>query len=69
MLANFPIKYFDNDNIRDLYFSHVINKTRKDDPVKHPYETIMLGFGLDKLTSEQYTPNESEVYRGKVKEV
>jgi hypothetical protein len=27
MLANFPIKYFDNNYIRDTYFSHVINKT------------------------------------------
>jgi hypothetical protein len=28
----------------------------------------MLGFGLDKLTSEQYTPDEGEVYRLKVKQ-
>jgi hypothetical protein len=32
MLANFPIKYYDNDHIRDVYFSHVINKT-----IGHPY--------------------------------
>jgi hypothetical protein len=56
MLANFPIKYYDNDHIRDVYFSHVINKTI-DKANPHPYETIMLGFGLDKLTNEQYIPS------------
>lgn len=55
-MANFPIKYFDNDHIRDLYFSHVINKSQEHG-VKHPYETIMLGFGLDMIGKDQYTPN------------
>ena len=43
MLANFPIKYFDNDSIRDTYFYHVSCKTSS------KYKTILLGFGLDKL--------------------
>jgi hypothetical protein len=64
MLANFPIKYFDNDYIRDCYFSHVLNKSHKLE--KHPYETIMLGFGLDRITTEQYTPSEGEIFRGNI---
>ncbi len=53
MLANFPMKYFDNDYISDCYFSHRINRSLKNK--KHPYETIMLGFGLDKLETDRYT--------------
>jgi predicted acylesterase/phospholipase RssA len=60
MLANFPIKYFDNDYIRDNYFSHVINKS------KNKYETILLGFGLDKLDPANYHQNEIEIYEGRL---
>ena len=39
LLANFPIKYMDNEMIRMRYFSHKAIKG----------ETILLGFGLDFL--------------------
>ena len=44
LLANFPIKYMDNEEIRKRYFSH---KAVKD-------ETILLGFGLDYLDTSRY---------------
>ena len=44
MLANFPIKYMDNENIRKRYFSHKEVKG----------VTILLGFGLDYLDPSRY---------------
>lgn len=38
LLANFPIKYLDNESMRPMYFSH--KKTEK---------TIIYGFGLEQL--------------------
>lgn len=40
LLANFPIKYLDNADICNLYFSHIPREEN----------TIILGFGLDHLT-------------------
>ena len=37
LLANFPVKYLDNELMRPMYFSHKKN---------HKY-TILYGFGLD----------------------
>ena len=45
MLANFPIKYMDNEQIRKRYFSQKSVKGT----------TILLGFGLDYLDSSRYT--------------
>lgn len=44
MLANFPIKYLDNEVIRTRYFSHMAVKRF----------TILLGFGLDYLEPARY---------------
>ena len=44
MLANFPIKYMDNEEIRKRYFSHKSIKG----------ENILLGFGLDNLDETRY---------------
>ena len=48
LLANFPIKYFDNYNISQQYFAH----TREEG------KTIMLGFGLDMLEPGTYQLSE-----------
>ncbi len=39
LLANFPIKYLDNEHMRPMYFSHR----------QHPDRTILYGFGLDQI--------------------
>jgi predicted acylesterase/phospholipase RssA len=39
LLANFPIKYLDNEHMRPMYFSH-----RQD-----ASKTILYGFGLDPI--------------------
>lgn len=52
LLANFPIKYMDNEELRQLYFSHkAVDKL-----------TFLLGFGLDALGPERYelTPKQRE---------
>lgn len=38
LLANFPLKFLDNEKFRPMYFSH-----------KKTEETIIYGFGLDQL--------------------
>jgi predicted acylesterase/phospholipase RssA len=55
LLANFPIKYFDNDTIRDTYFSHMTCKDEKKN------KTILLGFGLDQLNPNSYSPSEKGI--------
>ena len=42
MLANFPIKYLDNDKMRPKYFSHERSKEN----------TILYGFGLHSIGKE-----------------
>jgi len=42
LLANFPIKYLDNEMMRPMYFSHK----------KHPRHTILYGFGLDEIETK-----------------
>jgi predicted acylesterase/phospholipase RssA len=39
LLANFPIKYIDNEEMRPMYFSHQ----------KNPKNTILYGFGLEQI--------------------
>lgn len=43
LLANFPIKYLDNADIRRKYFSHEFVEGK----------TILYGFGLDFLDSKK----------------
>lgn len=42
LLANFPIKYLDNEMMRPMYFSHKKNEN----------QTILYGFGLDQISTE-----------------
>ena len=42
LLANFPIKYLDNQMMRPMYFSHKQN----------PRHSILYGFGLDQIESK-----------------
>ena len=44
MLANFPIKYLDNEKMRPMYFAYP--KTKK---------TILYGFGLNQISDPAYT--------------
>jgi hypothetical protein len=39
LLANFPLKFLDNEKFREKYFSHTSVKEK----------TFLYGFGLDKL--------------------
>ena len=51
MLANFPLKYLDNERMRPKYFAHPrIYKAEGSET-----ETILIGIGL------KYTPQEDEV--------
>ena len=43
MLANFPLKYLDNEKMRPMYFSHKRVK-KEEDPEKY---TVLYGFGLE----------------------
>ena len=43
LLANFPIKYIDNEDMRPMYFSHC----------KNPKTTILYGFGLDHIPDKR----------------
>ncbi len=47
LLANFPIRYMNNEEMRSRYFCAKNVKGK----------TILLGFGLDSLSSEQYEMN------------
>ena len=42
MLANFPVKYLDNEDMRPMYFSH-----------KKTESTIMYGFGINGLKDSE----------------
>ena len=42
LLANFPVKYLDNEDMRPMYFSH---KTSEE-------KTIMFGFGIRGMQTE-----------------
>lgn len=41
MLANFPVKYLDNENMRPMYFSHKRYAKGSEN------ETLLYGFGLN----------------------
>ena len=60
MLANFPIKYLDNENMRPMYFSHP-----KISSVEN--QTIMYGFGLNALPEES-SSDYSEIF-ARMKEI
>jgi hypothetical protein len=51
MLANFPIQYLDNEEIRPFYFSHAKND-----------KTHIFGFGLEELPDKE---NESALLQKK----
>jgi predicted acylesterase/phospholipase RssA len=51
LLANFPIKYLDNEHMRPMYFSHRQNADR----------TILYGFGLDQVEDPQEDGKEKEI--------
>ena len=44
-LANFPVKYLDNEKMRPMYFSY------KRYPKNSENETILYGFGVHDLSS------------------
>jgi predicted acylesterase/phospholipase RssA len=50
LLANFPIKYMDNEDLRKKYFSHAATKDL----------TVLLGFGLDFLEAGRYELTEKQ---------
>ena len=45
VLANFPLRYLDNERMRSTYFSHpkVVKKEGSED------ETILIGLGLNHI--------------------
>ena len=48
MLANFPLKYLDNEKMRPMYFSHKRIK-KEEDPENY---TDLYGFGLEEHVEE-----------------
>ena len=42
LLANFPVKYIDNEDMRPMYFSHC----------KNAENTILYGFGLEEIAEK-----------------
>lgn len=59
LLANFPIKYMDNQIIRKRYFCHKAVKGL----------TILLGFGLDYIDEGRYEHSEKEMEAEKEKKM
>ena len=49
MLANFPIKYLDNELMRPMYFAHPRIVKKKDTDENY---TIIEGFGLKEISPE-----------------
>jgi hypothetical protein len=45
MLANFPLKYLDNEKMREKYFSHVRVKRKEGSED----ETVLIGIGLNNI--------------------
>ena len=48
MLANFPLKYLDNEKMRPMYFSHKRIKKEEDSD----NYTVLYGFGLEERSDE-----------------
>ena len=57
MLANFPLKYLDNERMRPKYFAHPRFKKVEGSET----ETILIGIGLN------YTPREDEAKAERIK--